>query len=139
MIVFQCSQYYVGEVDKVYVGIVIVLFVIDGGFDIINCCVVVSVLWFNIEFNKFWDYDFVVVECWYFEVVMDYLYVGVEEIVVYFCMVMYVEVRLSGMQVIVGFEDCVREWIYCVYWLIINQILFVNSDVLIQWIFCRGF
>lgn len=139
MFVFQRRQYYAGEVDKVYVGIAIVLFVIDGGFYIINRCVVISVLRFNIEFNKFRDYDFVVVERRYFEVVTDYLYVGVEEIVVYFCMVTYVEVRLSGTQAIVGFEDRVREWIYRVYWLIINQILFVNSDVLIQRIFRRGF
>lgn len=36
-----------GEVNKVYVGVVIILFFVDGGFDIVDCCIIVSVLWFD--------------------------------------------------------------------------------------------
>src|SRR5699024_8580604 len=114
-------------------------FATDGGFDTTNRCVVVSVLRFNTEFNKFRDDDFVVVERRHPEAAADHLNTGVEEIVTHTRMVTHAEVRLSRTQATARFEDRIREWIYRVHRLTINQILPANGDVLIQRTSRRGF
>ena len=136
---FQRRQHHAGEVDKAHAGTAIAPFATDGGFDTTNRCIVVSVLRFNTEFNKFRDDDFVVVERRHPEAAADHLNTGVEEIVTHTRMVTHAEVRLSRTQATARFEDRIREWIYRVHRLTINQILPANSDVLIQRTSRRGF
>ena len=136
---FQRCQHHAGEVDKAHAGAAIAPLSADGGFDAANRRIVIRVLSFHAELDKFRDDDFIVVKRRHPEAAADHLHAGVEEVVAHASVVAHAQVWLGGAQTAAGFQNCVGERVDRVHWLAVDQLLAADGDVLIQRAARRGF
>ncbi|CZZ44976.1 Uncharacterised protein [Enterobacter hormaechei] len=136
---FQRRQHHAGEVDKAHAGAAIAPLAADGGFDAANRRIVIRVLSFHAELDKFRDHDFIVVKRRHPEAAADHLHAGVEEVVAHARVVAHAQVRLGGAQTAAGFENGVRERVDRVHRFTVDQLLAADGDVLIQRAARRGF
>ena len=136
---FQRGEQHAGEVDKAHAGAAIAPLAADGGFDAANRRIVICVLSFHAELDKFRDDDFIVVKRRHPEAAADHLHAGVEEVVAHARVVAHAQVWLGGAQATAGFENGVRERVDRVHRFTVDQLLAADGDVLIQRAARRGF
>ena len=136
---FQRRQHYAGEVDEAHSGAAIAPLAADGGFDAANRRIVIGIVAFHAELDKFRDDDFIVVKRRHPEAAADHLHAGVEEVVAHSRMVTHAQVRLGGAQATAGLQNRVRERVDRVHRLTVDQLLAADGNVLIQRAARRGF
>ncbi len=136
---FQRRQHDAGEVNKAHAGAAITPFPADGGFDTADRRIIVSVLRFDPQLDKFRDDDFIIVKRRHPKAAADDLDAGVKEIVTHSGVITHTEVGLGRTQTSTGLQNGVRQRIHCVHWLTVDEILTANGDVLIQRAACGSF
>ncbi|CAH0326329.1 hypothetical protein SRABI106_04616 [Rahnella aquatilis] len=102
---FKRGEHHAGKVDETHAGTTIAPLAADCRFDAANGGIIISILFFDAQFDEFWNNNFIVIKGGHAKTTADHLYAGIKEVTAHSGVIAHAQIRLGGSQLSAGFQN----------------------------------